>query len=104
PDHRAPYPTTILLLGDDKTLLAYSRGPNGAAAPPAVLTALDRQGRVVALSLESVEAQLPRVREILAGDLLDQLLIAPPPWLRGGLAELMGRMEAAGRAGDPARL
>ncbi len=59
---------------------------------------------MLALSLESAPAQLPLARELLARDLVDQLLVTPPPWLRSGLAGLMAGMEAAGRAGDPPRL
>jgi hypothetical protein len=104
PDHAAPYPTVALLLGDDKTFQSYARSAEGAASTNAVLTALDRQGRVLALSLENVQLGLSAARQILAGDLLDQLLIAPPPWLRSGLAGVMARMEAIGGPGDPPRL
>jgi tetratricopeptide (TPR) repeat protein len=104
PDHQAPYPTTVLVFRDDATLLAYHRQADGSPPAGPLLAALDRQGRLLALSLEGLERDLPRAREILAGDLVDQLLVRPPGWLRTGLAGLGARLEPTGGPNQAARL
>jgi len=104
PDHDAPYPTTVVVFRDESDLRSYHREPDGSAPTSPILSVLDRQGRLLALSLETLARDLPLARETLAGDVVDQLLATPPAWLRTGLVALAGRLEPAGGQAPAERL
>jgi hypothetical protein len=95
PDHQPPYSTTVVVFRDAQALAAYHRSADGGPAPDPLLHVLDRQGRLIALSLDADDRDLPRARELLAADALDQLVADPPWWLEAGLSGLAARLEPA---------
>ena len=61
-----------------------------------LVTARGRLGRTIALAADELQTALPSLREILALDLVDELLPAAPNWLRAGLPPLLGGLEVEG--------
>ncbi|MDX1382563.1 MAG: hypothetical protein R3190_02910 [Thermoanaerobaculia bacterium] len=90
----SPLTTQILVFRDREDFATYHRRADGGAPDAAIASAADRLGRIVAFALDDRDDQLPRVHRILAGDVLDQLLTAPPAWLRTGLAATLARLES----------
>lgn len=96
PGHSSPLPTRVILFKTHSDLVAYSRDAYGAEPAAPLATARGRLGRTIAISADEMETALGGLREIVALDLLDELLPAAPRWLRTGLPPLLGGLQVSG--------